>query len=101
MVLLDAPSRLADKADAAGGEVAPAVERVEDPAFEVAAESVDREVAPRRVGDEIVGEGHLGMAAEGPHVPAERGDLEAAPAGEAGDGAVLQPRRHGRDAGTL
>jgi hypothetical protein len=64
-------------------------------------ESVEAEVAPRRVLGPVGGEGHHGAAAVGLDVSAQGGDLERAALGHRGDGAVLDPRRHGAQPGGL
>ncbi len=61
--------RLADEADAAGGEIGAAAEIVEEAARGVAAHRVDREVAARGVGGEVPREADLGVAAVGQRRP--------------------------------
>ena len=65
IVLGDALRRRADEAYPAGGEIGAAAEVVEQPPRAIAAHRVDREVAPRRIGLEVVGERDLGVAAVG------------------------------------
>ena len=74
---------------ALGGKVGRPTERVDEAQLgQLERHRVDREVAPRQVGLDVVGELHLRLAALGPvHVGAKRGDLDAHPTHFASDGA--------------
>ncbi len=69
IVLGDPRGRVADETHAAGLEIGAAAEIVEEAALAIAAHGVDGEVAPRRIGLEIVGERDLGVAAVGRRRP--------------------------------
>lgn len=95
-VLVKAALRLAHAAEQAAPEVVPPAEGVRYLPGCVHGHGVHREVAPGEVGFERAAKGDavrpavVGIAALG----AEGGDLNAAAAGQDGDGAVLYARRH-------
>ncbi len=68
IVLGDALRRLADEPYPPRGEIGAPADVVEQPPLAVAAHRVDGEVAPRRVGLEVVAERDLGVAPVGRHI---------------------------------
>ena len=98
-VLLDPLDRVADEADASVRQIPKAVERVVDVARRIARQRVHGEIAPRRVGDPVVGERDLGAAAVGFDVDAQRGDFEMLVADHGGHRAVLDSGRDRANAG--
>ena len=102
MVLGDPLVRLADKGDPAlPGRSKALAGGIEDPALPVCIEGVEGEVAASRVFGPVGREGHDGAATIGLHVPPQCGDLEAAPAADRGDGAMIQAGGDGLQAGGL
>ena len=101
IVLGDARRGVADEAHPARAEIGPAAEIVVEPAGSIAAHGIDREVAARGVGGEVVGELDLGMAAVAGDVAPQRGDLEMPTVRDRAHRAMREPGRDRRQAGAL
>ena len=98
MVLGNSLERVADEAHAPRLDVGEAAEIVEQFARRgIGRQSIDGEVAPRRVFLPVVGKGDRRSAAIGRDVAAERGDLDRPAVADGGDGAMIDPRRHRLD----
>ena len=98
MILGDALERVADEAHPARLQVVEPPEIVEHlAARRIGGQSVDGEVAPRRVLAPILGVGDGGAAAVGGDVAAQGGDLDRLAADHGGDRAVGEAGRHRLD----
>ena len=101
VILADAGMRIADEADAAGGEIAHAVGIVVKLPVETEREGVDGEIAPPGIEHEIAPEMHDGMAPIGFHILAQGRDLERLAVDDHGDRAVIDPGRNRLEPGLL
>jgi hypothetical protein len=96
-VLADARPRIADEAHVSGAQIAEPGHRIEHIAVGVEEKGVHGEVAPRRVGRPVVGEGDARVAAEGLDVAAQGRDLEMPRRHHRRHRAVREPGGHGLD----
>ena len=94
IILGDALCRVADEAHAARFEVGEAADIVVHDAVGAGRERIHGEVAPLGVRPPVAAEAHIGVAAEGLDVLAQRRHLERPAVDHHGDGAVLDAGRH-------
>ena len=88
-VLGDALGRVADEAHAPGLEVAEARLRIVQGAVGVGVKCVDGQIAPRRVGQPVVGVGDHGAPPVGLEIAAQGGDFDGLRFGHGGHRTVL------------
>ena len=90
----------ADEAHPPCAQVVQTAEEVRDlQRFGMGIERVDGEIAPRGILAPVRGEGDGGAPPVGGDIAPQGGDLDGSILEDRGDGAVLDPRRHGADAG--
>ena len=102
MILGDPRRRVADEAQPPRLQIGDAAEIVADRAGQrIGIESVDGEVAPRRILAPVVGIGDGRAPAIGADVASQRRDLDRAVGQHRGDGAMVDAGRHRLDARLL
>ena len=99
IILGDAACRIADEADLASGEIVETADIIVDDAVRRDRQRVDGEVAPLGIDLPVAPERHIGFAAEGLDVLAQRRHLERYAIDDERDGAVLDAGRHRLDPG--
>src|SRR5690606_22070760 len=97
VILGDALRGITDEADDPGGEIVPPAGEIMQGTVSVGVERVDGEIAPRGILGPVRSEGDLRVASVGGDVAPQGGDLEAGRRRDRGDGAMLDPGRHGLD----
>ena len=101
IILGDPLVGVADEAHAPGGNIGKAPDVIVHDAFGVDRQAVDGEVAPLGIDNPVAAERHLGLAAEGFGILAQRRDLERLRIDDQRHGAVVDAGRHALDAGRL
>ena len=99
IILGDARRRIADEAHAPRPDVREPADEIDHFAVALEEQRVDRKVAPFRVRFPVAAKTHLGVAAEGLDVLAQRGDLERLAVHDNRNGAVFDAGGNGVEAG--